>query len=125
MLSDRFEWNAIEANLSPDFLRTEKFRQIFDEWLHLVKSKSKELEKELEVESKSKEFDVGDIKISALLTQLNTKQGYAALVIAFGIISAVATTAFKLGQTFPSTANEIKQGSPSNAPKPSSPQPAL
>jgi hypothetical protein len=92
MLSNRFEWAAIEADLSPDVLRTEEFRQIFDEWLLRVKRKA---------ELKSKELDVGDIKISTLLTQLNTKQAWAAIVIAFGIASGLATTAFKLGQTFP------------------------
>jgi hypothetical protein len=92
MLSNRFEWPAIEADLSPDVLRTEAFRQIFEEWLLLVTRK---------VELKSKELNVGDIKISTLLTQLDTKQAWAAIVIAFGIVSGIATTAFKLGQTFP------------------------
>ena len=91
MLSNRFEWAAIEADLSPDILRTEKFRQIFDEWLLSVRRKS---------ELKSKELDIGDIKISTLLTQLNTKQAWAAIVITFALVSGVATTAFKLGQTF-------------------------
>jgi hypothetical protein len=91
MLSNRFEWAAIEADLSPDILRTEKFRQIFDEWLLRVRRKS---------ELKSKELDIGDIKIGTLLTQLNTKQAWAAIVITFALVSGVATTAFKLGQTF-------------------------
>ena len=106
MLSDRFEWDAIETDLSPDLLQTEKFRQIFDEWLHLVAAKK--------AESKSKQWDienVGDIKVTSLLARLNAKQAWAALIIAFGIISAVATTAFKFGQFFPSTTSEIKHGS--------------
>ena len=124
MLSNRFEWIALESDLSPDLLRTEKFRQIFDQWLHHVAKNSELKRKELDVESKSKELDVTEIKLTTLITKLNTKEAWAALVIAFGIVSGVATTAFKLGQTFPSTANEIKQGSSSNALKTSAPRPA-
>jgi hypothetical protein len=103
MLSDRFEWAAIEDDLSPDILQTEKFRQIFDEWLQLVAKKAKSKSEELDVEN------FGDIKLTTLLAHLNTtKRAWAALIIAFSIISGVATTAFKLGQTFPSTSHEIK-----------------
>jgi hypothetical protein len=93
MLSNRLEWGAIEADLSPDVLRTEEFRQVFNEWLLRVTTKAK---------LKDKELNIDDIKISTVLTQLNAKQAWAAIVIAFGIVSGVATTAFKLGQTFPS-----------------------
>jgi hypothetical protein len=36
MLSDRFEWAAIEDDLNQNLLNGEKFRQIFDEWISLV-----------------------------------------------------------------------------------------
>jgi hypothetical protein len=105
MLSNRLEWVPIEIDLSPDVLRTEEFRQIFDEWLRRVTRKA-ELKSKEELKSreglKSKELDIDDIKISTVLTQLNTKQGWAAIAMAFGVVSGVATTAFKLGQTFPS-----------------------
>jgi hypothetical protein len=119
MLSDRFEWAAIEADLSPDLLQTDKFSQIFDQWLKLVAKKAESKSEELNLEN------VGDIKITNILGHLNTKQAWAALIIAFGIISGVATTAFKLGQIFPNIANEIKHGSPSNALNSSTSKPAL
>ena len=111
MLSNRLEWAAIEDHLSPDILQTEEFRQIFDEWLARVTRKA---------EPKSKELRLDDIKIGTLLTQLNIKQAWAVLVIAFGIVSGVATTAFLLGRNLPAASGETKQVSSSAAAGPSS-----
>ena len=95
MLSSRFEWAAIEGDLSPGMLRNEQFRQIFADWFARVSENSK---------SKMKEQDISEIKLDTLFRQLNLKQAFAVLAIAIGMIGTVATGAFKLGQTFPSVA---------------------
>ena len=39
MLSDRLEWNAVETDLSPSLLVEDSFRQVFNEWISLMRSR--------------------------------------------------------------------------------------
>jgi hypothetical protein len=101
MLSDRLEWMAIEAELSPEVLRTDYFRQVFAEWLSLVKQGM--------LTSAQPDFDPSEIKIGKLLSQLTTKQAWALAVVIFGVLAGLATVAFKAGQSFPITGKNSQQ----------------
>ena len=125
MLSDRFEWVGMEDDLSPALLRTEEFRQKFELWVkrvaRRVESERKEAEERARKESEEKarkeleekerrapeEKKPGERPFIEIVRSMTTKEVWAALLIVFGVFSGVATTAFKLGQSFPGIPTQI------------------
>lgn len=92
MLSDRFEWKAIETDLRPALLASKEFKQVFSEWIALVRKGSEKLEES--------EIDPAELKLGILLKNLSAKQAAAALLVALGAAGSIGTVAFKAGQTW-------------------------
>jgi hypothetical protein len=92
MLSDRVEWFALEDNLLPELLATDKFNKFFQDWLSRVKA--------YRLEGNHFTGDVSQLKINELLEQLTPAQFWSLLTVIIGILLAVAGVAFKLGQYF-------------------------
>jgi len=92
MLSDRFEWTAIEGDLSPVLLRADKVQQMFGEWLALVEQRRDS--------GKLNDVDPGELGVGRLITQLKPKQLWNVLAALFSIIAAVSVAAFEVGQFF-------------------------
>jgi len=92
LLSDRLEWMALETDLSPSFLKTEPFQQVFREWLSLVQ--------ERRTSSQRIELDPAELKVGVLVAQLKTKQLWGLIGGVFAVLAGVATLAFKAGQWF-------------------------
>ena len=93
MLSDRFEWMAIEADLSPSLLKTEQFQQVFREWLSLMQERRRtSLHKD--------EIDPAELRVGVLISRLKTSQLYGLLVAVIAVLAGVASLAFKTGQWF-------------------------
>jgi len=92
MLSDRFEWTAIEGELSPVLLRAEKVQQMFGEWLALVEQRRNS--------GHADDIDPGELGVGRLITQLKPKQLWSVLAAIFSIVAAVSVAAFKVGQLF-------------------------
>ncbi|MFA4902555.1 MAG: hypothetical protein WC600_07395 [Desulfobaccales bacterium] len=90
MLSDRFEWMALETDLSPSFLKTDQFQQVFREWLSYIQKNSTSLQKV--------DLDPAELKVGVLLSHLKTKQLWALIVAVSSILAGVATLAYKAGQ---------------------------
>ncbi len=88
MLSDRFEWTALETDLSPSFLRTDQFQQVFREWLSYMQKRR--------TSSQKVDLDLGKVKVGALLSLLTTTQLWGLIVA----IATIAALAFKAGQWF-------------------------
>jgi hypothetical protein len=116
MLSDRFEWKAMETELDPSFLLTEEFRQVFGEWIALVRNRPNR--------QPVKDFDPGDLKVGALLQQLNAKQATAAIMLLLAAAGSLSTLAFKAGQAWqesmssaPKQVMPQSDGSPASPPK--------
>ena len=93
MLSDRFEWTALETELSPRLLTTERFQQVFDEWLRLAGAGRPP--------AAAANFDPGELKLGVIWSQLSAKQGWSTLVVVVGLLAGLAMAAFKVGQAFP------------------------
>ena len=92
MLSDRFEWMALETDFSPSFLKTEQFQQVFLEWLSLVQERRNF--------SKKVEIDPAELRVGVLISQLKTKQLWGLIGAIFAVLAGIATLAFKAGQWF-------------------------
>lgn len=112
MLSDRFEWMAIETDLSAASLRTPQFQQVFEEWLRLVRDNANDVKK-----APSNDLELEEIRLGALLSRLKLKQLVAIGVAVFSILSGLATAAFKLGQNSTSLAKDHQQAAGSNVQK--------
>jgi hypothetical protein len=93
MLSERLEWSALEADLSPALLVTERFQQVFREWLDLVQSEDS-------VPSKSG-LDPASLTVGELLKLLKGPQLWALIATLFGMLGGAAAIAYKVGQAFP------------------------
>jgi hypothetical protein len=93
MLSDRFEWMALESDLSPTLIATEPFQQIFREWLALVHARGTKLARA--------DIDPASLTVGQLLALLKASQMWALIVAAFGVLSGVFVIAMKIGQAFP------------------------
>jgi hypothetical protein len=89
MLSDRFEWFALEVELTPNFLTTEMFHQSFKDWLSRVEERTK-------TPFKTK-IDPSKLRMVDLFMSLTPNQFWGLLGAAFAVIMAVAVLAFKLG----------------------------
>jgi hypothetical protein len=89
MLSDRLEWSAIEDRLAPTLLSTEKFRQIFAEWLMYVQNGKQE--------AKRINLDLPNMKIADIAGQLTTSQFLALGASVLGSLGAVAGFCFWFG----------------------------
>jgi hypothetical protein len=89
VLSDRFEWVAIEEDLQPGLLGSEKFRQMFDEWLALVRAGKEK--------NKSGAINVDELRVGDIFRM---KPSHLAAIVAslFTVLSTVASIAFMLGQ---------------------------
>lgn len=90
MLSTRLEWVAIEKELVPPLLATEEFRQVFGEWLSLVR-------KGRDAPARP-EMDPSELKIGYLMSQLSSKQLIALIGGVIMLLSVVATISFRAGQ---------------------------
>jgi hypothetical protein len=90
MLGDRLEWMAIETELSPEVLGTEKFSQVFADWLNKVKSR--------QPGSRTPDIDPGEMKIGKLLSQLSAKQAVTLAASVLTVLIGLAGLAFKAGQ---------------------------
>lgn len=95
MLSDRLEWAALEADLSPSLLTTELFQQVFREWLGLVQSRAAK-----PVQS-TPAVDPASLTVGELVSLLKANQLWALIATAFGVLSGAAAIAYKVGQSFP------------------------
>ena len=93
MLSDRLEWMAIDADLSPHLLRTAQFKQVFEEWLGRVTARREEV-------STEEDIDLGELGIGRLLTKLKTKQVWSVLIALGGLIVGISAVAFRVGQLY-------------------------
>jgi hypothetical protein len=100
MLSDRLEWVAIETDLAPSFLKTEKFQQVFREWLSLVQKKRDAPEG---VISDPTNLKIGDL--IPLISQLAPKQFLGLLVAIAGVLSLIVSVSFTAGQLYGSRQN--------------------
>jgi hypothetical protein len=98
MLSDRFEWMAIETDLSPALLSSEQFRQVFSEWLSLVQRGAQE--HKAKHEESSGQSDLERSKLLPLLRSLTVKQACGMVAALFAIAASIATGAFRVGQLF-------------------------
>lgn len=108
MLSNRIEWAAVEQDLTPALLRTTQFQQTFEEWLQLVKAEKPN--------ASLPRSDLTEITIGALLSNLKglkAKQAWGILIVIASLLGGVTTTAFKLGQQFPTEGHTAQ--SPSSA----------
>ncbi|MBS0300122.1 MAG: hypothetical protein JSR32_09395 [Proteobacteria bacterium] len=94
MLSDRFEWIAIETDLSPSFLKTEKFQQVFREWLLLVQEHHTSLQK---TKIDPDELRVGELV--SLVSQMKASQLWRLIGAVFAVIAGIAAFAFHVGQS--------------------------
>jgi hypothetical protein len=92
MLSDRLEWFALEDELSPALLKTEKFHQFFQDWLSRVETRR--------VSPKLSDVDPSQLKIGELISLLTPKQLWSILAAAIGVLATVATVAYALGQFY-------------------------
>jgi hypothetical protein len=92
MLSDRFEWKAIETDLRPDLLASKEFKQVFSEWIQLVRKGSEKVE--------LTEIDPAELKLGALVKNLSAKQAVGVLLVALGAAGSIGTVSFKAGQTW-------------------------
>jgi hypothetical protein len=90
MLSDRFEWMALETDLSPSFLKTDQFQQVFREWLSYIQKRRTSLQKV--------DLDPAELKVGVLLSQLKTKQVWGLIGAVSAILLGVASLAFRAGQ---------------------------
>jgi hypothetical protein len=100
MLSDRFEWCAIEADLNPSLLATEKFRQTFSEWIELVRKEPGRIE--------IAEIDPAQLKVGSLVKQLSAKQVISLSLVTLGAIGSITSVAFKAGLSW----REFTDGQP-------------
>lgn len=89
MLSDRFEWKAIETDLNPALLATQEFRQVFSEWIGLVRKESEKIEEN--------EIDPAQLKVGSLVKQLSAKQAISLSLVTLGTIGSIISVAFKAG----------------------------
>lgn len=92
MLSDRFEWSAIEDDLNPVLLATEKFRQTFSEWIVLVRKASERIEEA--------EIDPEQLKVGSLVKQLSAKQVISLSLVTLGAVGSIISVAFKAGMSW-------------------------
>jgi hypothetical protein len=89
MLSDRFEWSAIEDDLNPVLLATEKFRQTFSEWIVLVRKASEKIEEAA--------IDPEQLKVGTLVKQLSAKQVISLSLVTLGAVGSIISIAFNAG----------------------------
>lgn len=104
MLSDRLEWMAIETELSPEVLGTEKFSQVFADWLRKVRSRHPD--------SPKQDIDPGEIKVGRLLSQLSAKQAITLAASVLTLLIGFAGLAFKAGQYFPANGRDSQPTAP-------------
>jgi hypothetical protein len=105
MLSDRLEWMAMETDLSPSFLTSEQFRQVFAEWLNLVRQGVER--------NSTQNFDPAELKLGRIISQLNAKQAATLLLAIVGAAGGIATLSFKAGQEWQqSTKPALQSASP-------------
>jgi hypothetical protein len=90
MLSTRLEWVALEKEQTPSLLATAEFRQVFAEWLAVVRQGR--------VAPKPPEVDPAALKIGYLMSQLSFRQLAALVVAMIALLSSVATISFQVGQ---------------------------
>ncbi len=90
MLSTRLEWVALEKEQVPSLLATAEFRQVFAEWLAVVRQGR--------AAPQRPEVDPAALKIGYLLSQLSFRQLIALLVAMIALLSTVATISFRAGQ---------------------------
>ena len=89
MLSNRFEWWAQETDLTPEYLRTEHFRQVFDQWFERVEQKQRQPRKS--------DIDLSELRLNEFVGMLTPTQLWGVLAAIIGIMATVAVIAFKLG----------------------------
>jgi hypothetical protein len=92
MLSDRFEWKAIETDLRPALLASKEFKQVFSEWIALVKKGTEQVGQS--------EVDPAELKLGVLMRNLSVKQAIGVLLVALGAAGSIGTVSFKAGQTW-------------------------
>jgi len=98
MLSDRIEWVAIEEDLQVGLLRTEKFKQVFAEWLvHVEEARTR---KTSAVKAEKAEPDLATLSVGYVMSHISIPQLIAILGGAFTLLSTVAAASFKAGQYF-------------------------
>jgi hypothetical protein len=104
MLSDRLEWMAIETDLSPEVLGTEKFSQVFADWLKKVKSRQSD--------ATMPDIDPGEMKVGKLLSQLSARQAVTLAASVLTLLIGIAGLAFKAGQYFPANGRDSQPTAP-------------
>jgi hypothetical protein len=94
MLSDRLEWMAIETDLTPDLLGTERFRQAFAEWRQLVRKRS------ALTPAPPAAIAPAEMTVGQIVSALKPGQLWAALAVAATLLAFTATAAFQAGQAW-------------------------
>ena len=92
MLSKRLEWDAFEIEPDLKVLNSDEFTQRLDSWLSYVDEYKK---------GSPKSVDSDELTLPRIFGTLSVGKWWALLGAVFLILSAIATTAFKLGQLFP------------------------
>jgi hypothetical protein len=116
MLSNRLEWTPVETDLSLAELTTEKFQQIFREWLALVRKGAGR--------NQTPDYDLADISIGTLVTllgKLKAQQMWAILVVVCGMLAGISVASFKVGQAFSTVSKDMQQLAPPSMQRPNLP----
>lgn len=82
MLSDRLEWYAQIVELEPNYLGTEQFNQVFNEWLHLVDERKR-------MPHRTK-IDLSELKMGDLIKALNDLTAWKFWMLILAVASVIA-----------------------------------
>ena len=91
MLSKRFEWDALEIDITSKTLASEEFQQRFDHWISFVERRS--------LKKTEPDVEAGKIPIVRIIKSLTASEIKAIIAAAFAVLSLVATAAYYIGKT--------------------------
>ena len=89
MLSDRFEWFAQEVELTPDYLSTDQFNQVFKDWLSRID--------ERKIRRHGTKVVPSELKMGDLIKALTPPQFWGIIVAALTAAVAIFSLGFKVG----------------------------
>lgn len=92
LIEDGYDWRVCWTDLDPDIVTKEKFRGFLNSWKKAVEEFSQQKDKRI-----NEQISLEKLTIATLCKSMNPSQLWKLLVTMIAILSAVATTSYKLG----------------------------
>ena len=96
LLETGYDWYVQWVDIDANILHGREFAGVFNDW-------KKRVEQYKQTGNKIKKFDPGKLTIGQIFYSLKPAQLWAIIVTITGAISAIAATAFKIGQAMSGT----------------------